>query len=252
MAETIITNGIVLKEQTVNEKDRLLTVLTSNMGLIRCYANGAKSIKNKNASATDMFCYSKLSIVKSKSGFYTIREATPLEVFFNLRMDLISLSLAQYISEIATELAPKDDNASELLSVVLNSLYLIANNRKNRRIVKATAELRIACLAGYMPSIVACDNCGEYESDSMYFNPVTGKLWCENCKSNAEKGSLNVGLGIITAMRHICYSEPKKIFSFTLPDDSLIGLSNLTELYLRHLSGKKFKTLDFYNQLEVI
>lgn len=252
MAETLITNGVVLREQTVNEKDRLVSVLTSDLGLIRCYANGAKSIKNKNASATDMFCYSKLTIAKARGGAYTIREATPLEVFFNLRMDLTALSLAQYISEIAVDLAPKEDSAGELLSVVLNSLYLISNSKKNRRAVKAAAELRIACIAGYMPALVGCDCCGCYESDTMYFNVSSGKLWCENCKAEAEKGSIRTGLGIITAMRHISFSEHKQIFSFKLPDDSVYALSDITEKYLRGVAGKKYKTLDFYNQIESI
>lgn len=251
MAEVVITNGLVLKEQTMNEKDRLVTVLTSELGVIRCYANGAKSIKSKNASSTDMFCYSKLTVAKSKGDLYTIREATPIEVFFDLRRDIVMLALAQYLAELALEFSPRDENAEAVLRLLLNAFYLIGSEKKPRSAIKAATEFRIASLSGYMPNIVACENCGTYETDSMYFNPRSGRLWCENCKTEAEKGSFKVSNGIIAAVRHICLSEPKQVFSFNLTSDSMLGLKNLSERYLHYCTGRTYKTLDFYNEMEV-
>ena len=68
------TDGIILKEQNIGEKDKLVTVLTRHNGLVRAFVRGAKSFKNRKNSATGMFCYSKLSLYKTKDS-YIIDEA---------------------------------------------------------------------------------------------------------------------------------------------------------------------------------
>lgn len=103
------------------------------------------------------------------------------------------------------------------------------------------------CLSGYMPDLVACSGCGAFGGDYMYFNIEDGSLICSGC-AGREKGR-PLGMGVITAMRHICYSEPKKIFSFTLSDESQKVLADICEAYLLMHIQKKFKTLDFYKQL---
>ena len=60
------TDGVILKEQNIGEKDKLVTVLTRHNGLVRAFVRGAKSFKNRKNSATGMFCYSKLSLYKTK------------------------------------------------------------------------------------------------------------------------------------------------------------------------------------------
>ena len=43
----INTEGLILKEQNIREKDKLVYVLTRNSGLLRAFVHGAKSFKNK-------------------------------------------------------------------------------------------------------------------------------------------------------------------------------------------------------------
>ena len=51
-------------------------------------------------------------------------------------------------------------------------------------------------------------------------------------------------------MRHISYSENEKLFSFTLGEESLNMLSDVTEKFLLAQTSKKFKTLDFYKVMK--
>ena len=78
------TDGLILKEQNIGEKDKLVTVLTRHNGLVRAFVRGAKSVKNRKNSSTGMFCYSKISLYKNKET-YIIDEAEPIELFFELR-----------------------------------------------------------------------------------------------------------------------------------------------------------------------
>lgn len=114
--------GLILKEQNIGENDKLVTVLTDSLGVLRAFVRGAKKLSSKKQSATGLLCYSKLSLYKTKDS-YIIEEAESIESFFGLRNDIEKLSLAQYFCDIAFELSPKEDDATDFLRVVLNSLY---------------------------------------------------------------------------------------------------------------------------------
>ncbi|MCM1545153.1 MAG: DNA repair protein RecO [Ruminococcus sp.] len=243
------TDGLVIREQTTGEQDRLVTVLTRKMGVIRAFVNGGRNPKNKNVAATGLLCYSDFSIIQSANGIYSIREASPKQVFFSLREDIIRLSLAQYFAELAFELSPREEDADEFLRLILNGIYLICEGKRDTRIVKAATELRLLSLAGYMPSLVACDNCGTYESENMFFSVSTGRLFCENCKP--EEKTSKLGLGVVTAMRHICFCAPEKVFSFSLSKDGVTALEMITERYLKAVTMKNYKTLDFYRSMTI-
>ena len=98
-----------------------------------------------------------------------------------------------------------------------------------------------------MPNLVACENCGTYESDPMFFNPASGLLFCSNCGGPAD--GMQLSLSAVTAMRFICYSEEKKVFNFSLSDEALLELSQAAEQFTLQQTGRNFKTLDFYKSL---
>ena len=240
------TDGLILKEQNIGEKDKLVTVLTRHNGLVRAFVRGAKSVNNRKNSSTGMFCFSKLCLYKTKES-YIIDEAEPIELFFELRSDLEKLALAQYFSELIMTLVQEDEPAEEYLRLILYSLHFLAKGKMPIEQVKAITELRLMCIAGYMPNLVACDRCGEYETNTMYFDVEDGLLYCENCMSNSMLFPLDIGL--IKALRHIAFSDFEKIYSFKMDENALPDLSYITEKYLLSKLQKNFKTLEFYKEI---
>lgn len=240
------TDGLILKEQNIGEKDKLVTVLTRHNGLVRAFVRGAKSVKNRKNSSTGMFCFSKLSLYKTKDT-YIIDEAEPIELFFELRNDLEKLSLAQYFAELVIALVQEDESAEEYLRLILNSLHFLAKNKMPNEQVKAITELRLMCIAGFMPNLIACDRCGEYETETMYFDVEDGLLYCENCVPSDMIFQLDIGL--IKALRHIAFSDFEKIYSFKMEDFALPDLSYITEKYLLSKLQRNFKTLEFYKEI---
>lgn len=245
---TLRTDGIVIREQTTGEKDRLITVLTRELGVVRAFVNGGRSPKNKSVSATDLLCYSDFTMDTTRSDAYVIREASPKQVFFSLREDITDLSLAQYFAELVRELAPKEEKSDEFLSLILNSMHLLCQKKKSDLLIKAVTELRMACDAGFMPSLLGCAVCSEYEKETMYFDIRSGALYCGDCERSA--GAVKISPGILSAMRHISLSAPEKIYSFSLSEDNLLSLSELTEKYVKNITFKNFKTLDFYKTMK--
>lgn len=239
----IKTDGIVIREQNIGESDRLVTILTREYGLVRAFVRGAKSIKSNKLSSTGLLCYSHFTLYRRKDS-YVVDYAEPIEVFFNLRNDIVKLSLALYLSQVCEELAPKEDNAQGYLRLLLNSIHLLCKTDKNILIVKSALEFRAMSKSGYMPNLLACNTCNEYESDIMYFNVNDGTLFCSECGDNGE--NIKIPKSVVSAMRYIIYSEFNKIFDFNLSEENLKILNFITERYLIVQTQRNYKTLDFY------
>lgn len=240
------TKGLVIREQSIGESDRLVTLLTADLGLVRAFVRGAKQTRSRLASSTSLFAYSDFSLYRGRDA-YVVDNAAPIEVFFELRQDIERLSLAQYFAQLAYELGAEEQPEEEMLSVVLNSLHLLCSGKKDMRIIKSAVEFRLMSLGGYMPNILACASCGTYESDLMYFDTLDGCIYCENC---GKAGAVPCPKNVITAIRFICLTEPKKIFSFSLSDESLSLLSYVSEKYLISKIQRKLPTLEFYKSIK--
>ena len=55
--------------------------------------------------------------------------------------------------------------------------------------------------------------------------------------------------GTISAMRHICLCDKKKLFSFSLSESAQRELGEVSERFLLHQLGQSFPALDFYRRL---
>ena len=73
----IYTDGLIIREQAIGESDRLVTVLTRDEGLLRAFVRRAKDLKNRGSSATQLLCYSRLTIYRGREK-YIIGDARPI------------------------------------------------------------------------------------------------------------------------------------------------------------------------------
>ncbi len=244
----INTDGLVIGEKSVGESDRLVTLLTREEGLLRAFAPQAKNLKSSKVSSTQLLSYSQFSIYKGKEK-YVINDGHTLEVFFELRRDIESLSLAQYFCELASLLAPEEMEAGDFLRLILNALHFLAKGTRPHLLLKPVVEMRMLALAGYMPDLVGCDGCGAYESDPMYFLPAKGMIICSDCIHEVQEQAMAVAPGVMTALRHTIYADFQKLFSFSLQPAGLQQLAQISEIYLLHVVEKRIPTLEFYHQM---
>ncbi|MBQ7596024.1 MAG: DNA repair protein RecO [Clostridia bacterium] len=240
------TDGLIIKEHRTSGDDRLVTVLTRDYGVLRAFVRGAQRVKSRSQSGSQLFAYSDLSIYRGRDA-YVIDEVQPKEIFFDLRNDIGKLALAQFFCELQYELAPQESDAGQFLRLTLNCLHFLSKDKRPQLQLKAIAELRTLSLAGYMPDLVACAGCGKFEDDVMSFCVYDGRLYCPDCVEDIP--CEDVPLGVVTAMRHICYSQDDKLFSFALSDENYKVLDYVCEKYLLAQTDRKYKTLEFYKSI---
>ena len=244
---TFTTQGLVIKELNVGENDRLITIFTKEYGILKAYASGVKSIKSKRSAACSLLTYSSFTINR-KGENYRITEADAISSFFTMGMDVEILSLCQYFCELSSVFVDRMNPNEEFLRLILNSLHFLTKENKFPPLIKAITEFRIAVISGYRPDLLACENCGKFEDDIMFFNMTDGSLICKECAESLE-GLTALDRTSLTTLRHIAFSEFSKLYSFTVPEKSAVVLSKITEKYLTLQTDYRFKTLDFYKSI---
>ena len=241
--EAFVTTGLVLKETRYKESDRILTILTPELGVISAAPQSSLRLKSKLFSACGLFCYSEFTLVPGRN-MYTVREAEVKNVFHGISSSIEGMSLAMYMAEMASALSPTGEEAEKELRLLLNCFYMISEKKTDLKVIKAVFELRTMSECGFLPQLVYCRGCGTYDGPAFYLDPAEGCLLCEACAQKAGK-KCNLDAGALFALRHICLVEDKKIFGFRISVGSLAKLAAVSEQYaLTHLD-KPLKSYDF-------
>ena len=237
----ITTDGLVIKETSIRDNDRMITVITRDMGVINAFVRGVKSFKSKRSPATSLLSFSNFNL-ESKGDTYTVTEASVNKMFFGAGSDIVTLSIAQYFCELCNTLRPVENESEEFLRLILNSLHFLTEKKCSPELIKAITELRVAVIAGYAPNLIACNGCGKFEDPIMYFKLDDGTLYCSDCR---KENCVSITLTVLKAMRHIVYSKFESLYSFNIPEASAKELSKLCENYVTYQTEHKFTTLEF-------
>ena len=230
----LTTRGLVLRTTEYKETDRILTVLSADHGLLTMKARGVRSNRSKLKGACQLLTYAEFTVGEAH-GFSSITEATAIEMFPELRTDIVLLSLASYFAQLAEVLSQEDAASPEL-----------AKLKKPPRLVKAATELRLAALAGYLPELSGCCVCGNPEPDR--FSIADGTLECASCRAS-DGVRMPLSAASLAAMRYIVSCPDKKLFSFALTGAAEKELCDAAESYLLTQLERSFYTLDFYKSL---
>ena len=245
----INTKGVVLRDTKYKESSKMLTILTGKEGKISASARGAVKKNSRFASSTQLLAFSDMTLFCNNDR-WTLTEAQPIELFQGLCEDIELFSLGAYFAELTEAVADTDSHSSELLSLLLNSLYVLSEHKKESELVKQAFEMRLMCMSGFAPLVEGCAVCGKKEPESPILDLAGGTLMCKVCASAAVDCAA-LCEGSLSAVRHIVFCENRKIFSFALGEEPQKRLSFATEAYLLRQLDRRFRTLDYYKTYKV-
>ncbi len=259
MAEILNFPALVIRQTDYGENDKLLTLLTAEKGKMTVCIKGGKSLRNKNLACSGLLCYSEFTVRENK-GFYTLSEASLIEQFFGLRGNLTRYAAAQYVADVAGEVCVENNDESEMLQLVLNTLYMLSETDRDVDFVKAVFEMRCAVLVGFCPDLSSCGLCGKTEGEIMYLDVMNGALRCYDCFGTDVDSASRDGLvtatiilplssTVLGALRYVAEAPAKRIFSFTVPEHELGDFCRVCEKYLLNQIERSFRTLAFYRNI---
>ena len=233
------TKGIVISEHNVGDFDKMLTILTPNLGKIECIAKGSRKPKSLLLAGSQFLCFSEYILYKGSEN-YSMNTCEIIELFFNIRMDLDKLETATYITKIINDVTTENQNNYKILQLYLNTLYVISETDKHLEFIKSIFRLRLMSIIGFRPQINECIVCKEKEKLN-YFSIRDSGFKCQAC-AKQDSSSIEISETSKDAIRYIILAEAKKIYSFTVPKETEKELEIISKLYLTDKLEKEYKS----------
>ena len=236
-------NGIVIAENNMGDYDKMLTMLTPNYGKISCVAKGARRQQSALLAGTQLFCFGEYLMYKGTNTFH-INSCETIEIFYNLRTDLDKLKYAIHINKIIQDVTEENENCYKILQLFLNTLYTISETDKDKDFVLAVFKFRLLTILGFTPRVMKCTACKE-EKDLTKFSIKDNGVKCTAC-GKQDKSAIGMSESTKNAILYTISAPPKKIYSFSLKDESLKEFELISKIYFNEKLEKEYKLEDLF------
>lgn len=260
--EEFEVDGLVIREVQTGEADKILTVLTGKYGRISVSAKGTFSPRSRFASSAQIFTYSTF-MLRKRGNYNYIKDTVFLESFEGIRYDIEKLALANYICDVAADIAQEDVENEEFMSLVLNTLYALAKLDIPVTLVKGAFEFRTAVQEGFMPDLSGCGVCGCEPEGDCTLDVMNGRIVCKKCRTIVEnspeyflddsqaKIMIRLSPSVLAALRFIETAPAKKFLSFRLDKQELPLFEVVCERYLLNHLEHGFTSLEYYKKVKI-
>lgn len=225
-------------QNNMGDYDKMVTLLTPDLGKIGCAAKGARRPKSTLMAGTQFLCFGDFLVYKGATSYH-INSCEPIEIFYNLRLDLEKLTYASKVAKIVNDVTDENQNTYRILQLTLNTVYIISESNKDLNFILSIFKIRLLSILGFRPVIDKCPNC-KSKNNLMYFSFRDSGLKCEAC-GRQDKGAIEISDTTIKAIKYIIMSDPKKIYSFELSDKNKKELELISKLYLNQCLDKEYE-----------
>ena len=156
---TYATEAVILRRADYGEADRMLTLMTPGMGKLRVMAKGARKITSRKAGHIDLFMRSQLLLAQGRT-FDIVTQADLIDSHRELREDVLRMSYAHYLSELADQFAQEGQEDTRLYGLLVDGLNRLSTAPDPRLAVRYF-EMQLLSATGYRPGLFKCASTGQ-------------------------------------------------------------------------------------------
>ena len=142
---SLTVEGIILKRSNFGEADRMLTILTKNLGKISVVARGVRKITSRRAGNVELLNLVKVGLFKGKG--YTLTEAQSIETFPRIKSNLAVSAGGFHILELANKFLPENDPNFRVYDLIVETLKTFESNP--RQLILRAFEIKFLSLLGF-------------------------------------------------------------------------------------------------------
>ncbi len=233
----IKVKGIIIKEVAYKDNDKIVTILTDELGKISCMAKGAKKTNSPILASSQYLVYSEFILSKSKS-FYYINSASLIDSFYDLRINFDLLEVAFEITKIVNYITDENQDTSKVLKLLLNTLFVIKKELKDPKFVIAIFKIKLYSLLGFSTNISKCNICKNDFDNIIYYDYVSNVFLCNKCKKEDNiKRYIKLSKPAMLAINYTISNDIKKVFSFDLKDNAKKEYITFGQVYFDTLTN---------------
>ena len=218
-ASTQITRAFILRTVDYRDSDRILTLLTRDLGKISAIARWARSSRKRFGGALEPFALLEVSLGRGRGHdkMLLLNEALLVDSHPGLATDLGRIGSAALVTELVRELTPENDPDPRMFDLLREFMSLMSSTKTvSVKALALCAVLRVLAFCGVAVGIGRCTACGTPvpQGKKAYFDPLRGGIVCTPCGG----GPILLCAGAATALTFIEKRDLVAISTMTFDD----------------------------------
>ena len=147
MNQEIEVRGIVLDTSMLNEYDRRMVVLTTELGRITVFANGARRPGNRFTAASQRFVMGTFKVRMGRNS-YTLVKADIEKDFLEMTRDIEIMCYASYFCELMGYYTREGISAKDELNLLYLTFLQLITGKHPVKLVRAVFECKLLDIEG--------------------------------------------------------------------------------------------------------
>ena len=190
MAGSYTTEAVVLRSLRLGEADRILHLYTLDRGRIGAVAKGVRKTKSRFGARLEPLSHVELVLHPGRGELQTVTGVELMRPHHAAREDGYRLGVGLVGLEVMLRLFTEQEanaRAFEALTRFLDLLDDLPARMTERPALDPLAlsfQLKLLWLAGYLPHLTSCANCGRTD-DLAGYSPSAGGAVCRTCADGA-------------------------------------------------------------------
>ncbi len=237
--------AIVLRQQTLGEFDRIITLFTREYGKLRATARGIRRPTSRLAGRIEPFTHVRLLLARGRT-LDVVAQAEIIRAFAGVRRNLLRAAYAAYVVELVDRGLPEHDRHEEIFVLMRDALReLEGTPEDDAETVALRFAVRLAGLLGYQPETAACVECGRPfprtgSAGVWAFSPVGGGVLCPACRPRHAE-ALSVSPGVLAVCDYLIRTPETQSDRLRIPPAQRGELSRLVQVHLEHRLEAKLR-----------
>ena len=176
-----VTDAIVLSRFDLGEADRVLTLITPELGKIKAIAKGVRRPTSRLGGSLEPFAELTIALARGRT-FDVVTEVRVGHAWMGLRDRLESAATAWYLAELADR-SLEERHAAEPLYALLRRAYELLDAEMAPGRVARWYEMHLADELGQRPEVDRCVECDRMleATESYRWVPPLGGVLCGRC-----------------------------------------------------------------------
>jgi len=178
------SEAIVLRSFPMGEADRLVSFLSRTSGRLRGVARGARRPKSRFGSTLETMSHIRIWYYERETrDLVRIGQCELMESFFGAQKDFAATMALALVSEVTELVVPEHEAADPVFRLVLLTARGIESSAGSSVWLPLTYFLLwMVRLAGWLPKLNQCQNCGREFGSEDAFEMMHGELVCLDCR----------------------------------------------------------------------
>ena len=235
--------GLIIRSNEYKEKDRLLSVLTADRGLITICAKGVA----KPGSSLGCFSMPYMLcdfVVTVSHGYYYLKDASIIESNSKIMESLEQMTVAAHISSCLMDCTLQSENSKEAYDLAVYAYYMLANNKGKYLLIYSAFNWRLLTIAGFTVLYDLDDSLGR--STHKYLLNISGG---EGSDVNNRSFNRMLEEPSVKALNYFATCDLNKLFTATADKKTELELRDFTTDYLSMHFEKQYDALNILNTL---